>query len=46
MIGMANPEMVEWSSAWLPIAGLLLLVAGLLLALKMTGPSDSEGDRS
>ncbi len=46
MYGMANPELVPLSSVWMPITVLLLLVAGLLLALKMTAPSDSKGDRS
>lgn len=46
MIGMANPEMVVLSNVWMPIVAVLLLVAGLLLALKMTTPSDSNGDKS
>lgn len=46
MFGMANPELVVLSSVWMPIAALVLLVAGLLLALKMTTHSDSKGDRS
>jgi len=46
MLGMADPEMMVSSSGWMPIAAVLLLVMGLLLALKMTAPSDSKGDRS
>lgn len=46
MIGMANPELMALSNAWMPIAAVLLLIAGLLLALKLTNPSDSKGDRS
>lgn len=48
MVGMANPEMVELSNTWMPMAVMLLLVAGLLFALKMTAPSDSDskGDKS
>ncbi|MBL0313305.1 MAG: hypothetical protein IPP78_11450 [Holophagaceae bacterium] len=46
MIGMANPEMVVLSNDWIPITAALLLVAGFLLALKMTAPSGSKGDRS
>ena len=46
MVGMANPEMIVSNNVWVPIAAVLLLLVGLLLALKMTTPSDSKGDRS
>jgi hypothetical protein len=46
MVGMANPELAVSSNVWMPIVVGALLVAGFLLALKMTAPSDSKGDRS
>lgn len=46
MVGMVNPELMVSSNIWMPIAVVFLLVVGLLLALKMTAPSDSKGDRS
>lgn len=46
MYGMANPETIVLSNVWMPIVAVLLLVAGFLLALKLTAPSDSNGDRS
>lgn len=46
MWGMANPEMMALNNGWMPIAVALLLVAGLLIALKLTTLSDSKGDKS
>lgn len=43
---MANPEMLVLNNGWIPVAALLLLLMGLLLAWKMTATSDSKGDRS
>jgi hypothetical protein len=46
MVAMANPEMMVLNSGWMPLAVLLLLVIGLLLALRMTASPTSNGDRS
>lgn len=43
---MANPEMVVPSNSWMPIAAALMLIVGLLFALKMTSRQDTKGDRS
>ena len=45
MIGMANPEIPDFDGGWWAITAVVLVVA-LLLALRLTDRSDSQGDKS
>ncbi len=44
MIGMANPEVHDFSFGWLPVL-VLLILAALMLGLKLSSSSDSKGGR-
>ncbi len=45
MVAMANPDIPDFGSGWLPVVA-ILLVAALLVALKLTSRADSPGGRS